>query len=158
VTGLHKKRSERRAHADSLPLIVSAFPRAAAPSLVRFLRRNEKVVAILCERTEGGREPDGADNTDDFDTHLAKLTSSLPLLLGHEARHEMATNSAIPLDNASEEPVLIAFTVHGLGSSSSRVGMLSEGPSQQREAPPKKGWLSHLNNAVVGDRQDTVTL
>lgn len=69
----------------------------------------------------------------------------------------MATNCAIPLNDASEEHVLVAFSVHDLGSSSSRWGMLSEGPSQQREAP-KKGWLSSLNNAVVGDRQETVTL
>lgn len=68
----------------------------------------------------------------------------------------MATNSAIALDDASDEHALIAFSVHGLGSSSSRWGSLSEGPAQ-REAP-KKGWLSSLNNAVVGDRQDTVTL
>lgn len=57
------------------------------------------------------------------------------------------------------DDVLVAFSVHGLGASD-RPGVASEGGSQQqqREAHAKKGWLSSLNTAVVGDRPETVTL
>eukprot|EP00752_Nemacystus_decipiens_P017766 g15928.t1 len=55
------------------------------------------------------------------------------------------------------DDVLVAFSVHGLAASD-RPGVASEGtPAQAREVF-KKGWLSSLNNVVVGDRPETVTL
>ena len=69
----------------------------------------------------------------------------------------------MPQDAASrerEDVVLVAFSVHGLGASD-RPGVASEGgpAGQQQRELFKKGWLSSLNNVVVGgDRPEIVTL
>lgn len=77
---------------------------------------------------------------------------------------------ALPQEREGPEDVLVAFSVHGLGSfsrttvaaSSTRWGgsMSSEAspPQQQQKEAPKKGWLSSFNTAVVGDRPDTITM
>lgn len=52
----------------------------------------------------------------------------------------------------TDDDVLVAFSVHGLGGGSSLRS--SEGAGEgAREA--RRGWLSSLNT-VVGDRQDTM--
>lgn len=83
----------------------------------------------------------------------------------------MPATSTIPLNDLPGAPehadVVFAFSVHGLGGSkiaankSLRGMMASEvapHQQQQQKEAPKKGWLSSLNTAVVGERQEVVTL
>lgn len=72
-----------------------------------------------------------------------------------------------PLEQQEElEDALLAFSVHGLGSSTRTLPAASRGARGGEELPqllqqkeqPRKGWLSSFNTAVVGDRPETVTL
>lgn len=93
-----------------------------------------------------------------------KNFSLIPAPEGSDTIHQPHTTTTMPQDAASrerEDVVLVAFSVHGLGASD-RPGVASEGgpagQQQQRELF-KKGWLSSLNNVVVGgDRPEIVTL
>lgn len=77
-----------------------------------------------------------------------------------------AAAAAASQQQERRDDVLVAFSVHGLLGASDRAGVASEGAAagpaaqqtQREVVTVKKGWLSSLNNVVVGDRPETVTL